>query len=179
MKKVKGIKKYAKQLVKNIDLKDLPQAIEHLNAVAVLMDRDRNFRNLMTSPVFSGEETRKVLSFLVQKIGMPDRTAKYLGYLSESGVISALHEIVKAVTAFYLEAQKRTQAVVSAPVEVSSENRNRIISSLRQVTGKDIDVEFVIDQSLLGGLRVKVGSTMYDSSIKGQLGLLRDKLIKG
>ena len=52
-------------------------------------------------------------------------------------------------------------------------------SSLKEITGRDIDIEFVIDPALLGGVRIKVGSTMYDSSIKGQLGLLRDKLIKG
>jgi F0F1-type ATP synthase delta subunit len=53
------------------------------------------------------------------------------------------------------------------------------VKSLKQITGKEIDLEFVMDPSLLGGVRIKVGSTMYDSSIKGQLGLLRDKLIKG
>ena len=50
---------------------------------------------------------------------------------------------------------------------------------MKQITGRDVDLEFVIDPSLLGGVRIKVGSTMYDSSIKGQLGLLKDKLIKG
>jgi F0F1-type ATP synthase delta subunit len=64
-------------------------------------------------------------------------------------------------------------------VQLSKEYEAQLAGSLRQVTGRDIDLEFVIDPSLLGGVRIKVGSTMYDSSIKGQLGLLKDKLIKG
>jgi F0F1-type ATP synthase delta subunit len=44
---------------------------------------------------------------------------------------------------------------------------------------RDVDIEFVLEPSLLGGVLVKVGSTMYDSSIKGQLRLLKDELIKG
>jgi F0F1-type ATP synthase delta subunit len=42
-----------------------------------------------------------------------------------------------------------------------------------------VELQYEIDPELIGGVRVKVGSTMYDLSIKGQLGLLRDKLIKG
>jgi F0F1-type ATP synthase delta subunit len=44
---------------------------------------------------------------------------------------------------------------------------------------RDVDIEYVMDPSLLGGILVKVGSTMYDTSIKSQLRLLRDDLIKG
>ena len=44
---------------------------------------------------------------------------------------------------------------------------------------REVDIEYVMDPSLLGGILVKVGSTMYDSSVKGQLRLLKDELIKG
>jgi F0F1-type ATP synthase delta subunit len=50
---------------------------------------------------------------------------------------------------------------------------------LKKLIDRDVDLETVLDPSLLGGVLVKVGSTMYDSSIKGQLRLLKDELIKG
>lgn len=179
MKTVKGVKKYAKQFLKATDLDQVPQAIEQLSAIAGLMEKDRSFKNLLVSPVFSDKERRDALTFIANKIGMSLDVTKYLIYLSSEMVMGALEEIVKSITALYLEMKKTARAVVTSPVPVSKEYEAEIVKSLKQITGKDIDLEFVMDPSLLGGVRIKVGSTMYDSSIKGQLGLLRDKLIKG
>jgi F0F1-type ATP synthase delta subunit len=64
-------------------------------------------------------------------------------------------------------------------VPFSGDFENQLKQSLKQVTGRDIDMEFILDPALLGGVRIRIGSTMYDSSIKGQLRLLRDKFIEG
>lgn len=179
MKKVKGVKKYAKQFLGTVDLSGVPQAIEQLGAVAGLMDRERNFRNIMVSPIFSGAETGKVIDYLSRQLKMSDKTAKFLRYLAESGALHAMTEIVDAITTLYLEMKKRAKVVVASPVKISKSYEEKLISSLKQITGRDVDLEFLIDPSLLGGVRLQVGSTMYDGSIRGQLGLLKDKLIKG
>ncbi|MGD0283648.1 MAG: ATP synthase F1 subunit delta [Dissulfurispiraceae bacterium] len=105
--------------------------------------------------------------------------SKYLKYLVEAGAIGALSEIIEAIQARYLEMKKRSKAVVTTSVQVGKDYAAQLSESLKLVTGGDIDLEFVLDPSLLGGVTIKVGSTLYDSSIKGQLGLLKDKLIKG
>ncbi len=63
--------------------------------------------------------------------------------------------------------------------EVGKNYEERLKASLKKMIEKDVDIEYVLDPSLLGGVLVKVGSTMYDSSVKGQLRLLKDELIKG
>ncbi len=65
------------------------------------------------------------------------------------------------------------------PIEISRDRENTLKASLKKMTDRDVDMEYVIDPSLLGGILVKIGSTMYDTSIKGQLRLLKDELIKG
>ena len=179
MKKVKGVKKYAKQYLSTVDLGEIPQGIEQLNAVAVLMAKDKNFRNLIVSPIFTDTESKQVITHISQTLKMPEKTTKYLQYLSETKAIGTLPEIIESITALYLEMKKRARAIVTSPVQVSKEDAVKLSASLKQITGREVDLEFVIDPSLLGGVRIKVGSTMYDSSIKGQLGLLKDKLIKG
>ena len=179
MKKVKGVKKYAKQYLSTVDLGEIPQGIEQLNAVAVLMAKDKNFRNLIVSPIFTDTESKQVITHISQTLKMPEKTTKYLQYLSETKAIGTLPEIIDSITAQYLEMKKRAKAVVTSPVQVSKDDAAKLAGSLKQITGREVDLEFVIDPSLLGGVRIKVGSTMYDSSIKGQLGLLKDKLIKG
>lgn len=179
MKKVKGVKKYAKQYLSTVDLGEIPQGIEQLNAVATLMAKDKNFRNLIVSPIFTDTESRQVITHISQTLKMADKTTKYLQYLSSTKAIGTLPEILASITAQYLEMKKRARAVVTSPVQVSKDDAAKLAGSLKQITGREVDLEFVIDPSLLGGVRIKVGSTMYDSSIKGQLGLLKDKLIKG
>ena len=66
-----------------------------------------------------------------------------------------------------------------SPIEISRERESGLKASLKKMTDRDVDVEYVIDPFLLGGILVKVGSTMYDTSIRGQLRLLKDELIKG
>ena len=65
------------------------------------------------------------------------------------------------------------------PIEIKKEQEESLKSSLKKQMDRDVDIEYVIDPSLLGGILVKVGSTMYDTSIRSQLRLLRDELIKG
>jgi ATP synthase F1 delta subunit len=179
LKRVKGVKKYAKQFLKAVDLGEVPQALAQYTAVASLMDKDRGFKNLMMSPMFSLEERNKVITFVADKVKMSSEALKFLKYLSDMMIIGALQEIIKAIITLYLEMKKRVKAVVTAPAAISKAYEEQLIASLKQITGRDVDLESAVDPSLLGGVRIQVGSTMYDSSIKGQLGLLRDKLIKG
>ncbi|MEW5746153.1 MAG: ATP synthase F1 subunit delta [Nitrospirota bacterium] len=179
MKKVKGVKKYARQFLSTVDLSEVPQGIEQLQAIAGLMEKDKRFRNLLVSPLFSEDESRQVIAYLSRKLTMSEKTGRYLQYLLRINALGALPEILNAIVAQYLEMKKRSRAVVTSPVPLSREYETQLAGSLKKVTGRDIDLEFVVDPALLGGVRIKVGSTMYDSSIKGQLGLLKDKLIKG
>ncbi len=179
MKKVKGIKRFAKQLLSKIDIADVPVALRQLEVVASLMDKDKGIRNMLISPVFSAEEVDKVLTILGQKLQMSDKVTGYLRYIKGVGAIVALSEIIKAANALYLELKNRMKAVVMSPVELTSDKKRQLEETLKRVTGKDTEVEYLMDASLIGGIRIKLGSMMYDSSIQGQLWLLKDKLIKG
>lgn len=177
MKRIKGVKKYAKQFLSTIDLNEAPRAIEQLSAISDLMEKNKGFRNLLVSPAFSVEEIHNIIDYLARRLNMTDKTAKYFRYLSEIKVMAALPEIVKALIEAYLEAKNKAKAVVISAIKTDKEYEEKLRDALKNITGKDIEVEFLVDPSLLGGVRIKVGSTMYDSSIKGQLELLKERLI--
>jgi len=179
LRKVKGIKRLARQLLSKVDIDEVPIAIRQLEVVASLMDKDRGIRNMLVSPLLTVEEVDKVLTVLGQKLKMSDKVTAYLRYIKNIGAIVALSEIIRAANALYLEIKNRMRAVVLSPVELSSDKKRQLEETLKRVTGKDTEVEYLIDTSLIGGIRVKLGSMMYDSSIQGQLWLLKDKLIKG
>ncbi|HMK59517.1 MAG TPA: ATP synthase F1 subunit delta [Dissulfurispiraceae bacterium] len=179
MKKVTGVKKYAKKFLSNVEMAEIPQAIEQMEAIAGLMEKDKSFRTFLVSPLFAGDEKQKALAFISDKIKISEKVGKFLAYISEEKVMGGLPEIVEVIKALYLEMKKRARAIVTSPVSFSSDFEAQLKQSLKQVTGRDIDMEFILDPALLGGVRIRIGSTMYDSSIKGQLRLLRDKFIEG
>jgi ATP synthase F1 delta subunit len=94
-------------------------------------------------------------------------------------LIINLPEIVKLATSLYLERKKRARAVVMTPAKIGKAQEDKLLASLKKLTDRDLDIEYVMDPSLLGGIQVKVGSMIYDTSIKSQLRLLKNELIKG
>jgi ATP synthase F1 delta subunit len=179
VKPEKEAKKYAKTLMSIVGVEDAPKALAELAVIDSLMAKSREFRSLLVSPGFSQAEKEAGLKQVTAKLGISEKMIKFVSHLTGVGVVAALSEIIKKATAIYLEKKKRARAVVMTPVEVSREYEARLKASLKKLIDRDVDLEYVMDSTLLGGVLVKVGSTMYDSSIKGQLRLLKDELIKG
>ncbi len=179
MKPAKQVKKYAKTLIGIVGLDETPKALSELSALEDLMSKSNEFRNFLVSPGFSKSERQTVLMQVSSKIGLSEKMTKFVVYMADTKVIIVLPEVIKAANALYLEKKKRAKAVVMTPVAVGRELEERLKASLKKLIDRDVDLEYVMDPSLLGGILVKVGSTMYDSSVKGQLRLLKDELIKG
>lgn len=179
MKPVKQAKKYAKTLISVVGIDEMPKALAELGMVADLMQKSREFNSLLVNPGFTDAERQKAFQQVAAKAGLSEMVVKFIMHLTGLKVIAALPDVIKIAAALYLEKKKRAKAVVMTPVEVSKNYEERLKASLKKLIKRDVDIEYVLDPSLLGGVLVKVGSTMYDSSVKGQLRLLKDELIKG
>jgi F-type H+-transporting ATPase subunit delta len=179
LKKVKGASKYAKALLRNVGMDKAAQAIAELSSVSDLMVKSKEFGNLLVNPRFTTEERDGVIKALAGRLNLSDSTVRFILYLAEIGVISGIAEILRIATDLYLERQRKVKAIVTSPIEISKDREAVLKASLKKMTDRDVDLEYMIDPSLLGGILVRIGSTMYDSSIRGQLRLLKDELIKG
>lgn len=179
MKPVKEAKKYAKIFINIVGIEEAPAALTELALIERLMLKSAEFRSLLVNPGFSSADRENALKKIAERLKLSGKTMKFIIHLTEIRVIIAISQIIKIATAIYLEKKKRARATVLTPLEMSKSHEDKLKASLKKLTERDVDIEFVIDPSLLGGVLVKVGSTMYDSSIKGQLRLLKDELIKG
>jgi len=178
LKQIRQAKRYANALLRNVGIENAPQAITEINAVSNLMVISKEFKSLLINPQFTSEERGKVIKQIAGRIKLSENTVKFIIYLSEVRVILFLPEIIRIATNPYNEKKRKAKAVVMTPIEISKDYDNMLRSSLKKVTDRDVDIEYVMDPSLLGGILIKIGSTMYDTSIKGQLRLLKDELIK-
>ncbi len=179
MKQLKGANRYAKALLRKVGIENAPQAIAEINSINNLMVKSKEFKSLLVNPQFTSDERAKVIKLFSEKLKISGNTMQYILNLSESGLIIALPDIIRIATNLYLEKKKRAKAIVMTPIEIKKDSENTLKASLKKLTDRDVDVEYVMDTSLLGGILIKIGSTMYDTSIKGQLRLLKDELIKG
>jgi ATP synthase F1 delta subunit len=179
LKSLKDAKKYAKAFIDTVTIEKAPQALAEVNAVNNLMIESREFKSLLVSPQFTLEERENFIKQIATKIKLSDTMLKFIIHLSELGLILYLSDIIRIATSLYLEKKKRAKALVLTSIEISKDYENRLLSSLKKLTERDVDIEYVLDPTLLGGIQIKVGSTVYDTSIKGQLRLLKNELIKG
>lgn len=171
-------KRYAIVLLRNVGIEKAPQAIAEANVINDLMAKSKEFKNLLINPQFTSEEREKVIKQIADRLKLSENTIKLITHLSELRVILSLPDVIRIATYLYLEKKQKAKAIVMTPIEVSKDYENTLKSSLKKVTDRDVDIEYVMDPSLLGGILIKIGSTMYDTSIKGQLRLLKNELIK-
>jgi F-type H+-transporting ATPase subunit delta len=179
LKRQQAVKQYAKMFFNTVELEKMPTALDELVAVNGLMEKSPEFKGLLGNPLFTAQDREKAMKYVSGAMGVSEATMKFILYLAEKMVISQLAQLIQIITALYLEKKKRAKATVLLPVATDRKYDDILKPSLKRLTGRDVDLEYIVDPSLIGGVVIKVGSTLYDSSLRGQLRLLKDDLIKG
>lgn len=179
MKKNKNSKKYAKMFLNAVGMEGAQKALEELALVNALMEQSAEFSALLRNPMFSKADRTSAVAAVGQSIGLSSNTVKFLGFLCDKRAAWAMGDVLEKAVAIYSEKMARTKATVITPVEIGTEYEGRLKESLKKITQKEVDLEYAVDPSLLGGMLIKVGSMMFDGSIRGQLRLLKEELIKG
>lgn len=172
-------KKLARMFLNHVGPEKAFSALKELSVVRALVNKDRDFKGFIIGPQFSPLEKKTVLDTLNGKVNFSDGTKKFLDYLIENDSMGLIDEIQDAAVHLYMERTKRAKAVVRAAVEPGEKEIQRLKNALNRITEREVEIEFVQDPSVLGGVLVKVGSTMFDGSLRGQLRLLKEELIKG
>jgi len=179
VKRNKHSKRFARMFLNAVGMEKAPGALRELATLNALMEKSPEFRGFLVGPMFSMDEKRKALEEVSRALGISSDTVKFVNYLAKAGAAAAIGEVADKAAALYSDMKKLAKATVITPVPISTEYEGRLKESLRKLIDREVDIEYVTDPSLLGGMLVSVGSTMYDGSIKGQLRLLKDELIKG
>ena len=179
MKRNKHSKRFARMFLNAVGMDKAPDALRELATLNALMEKSPEFRGFLVGPMFSMDEKRKAIEEVSRVLGLSSDTVKFVNYLADAGAAGAIGEIADKAVALYSDMKKLAKATVITPVPISNEYEERLKESLKKLVDRDIEIQYETDSSLLGGMLIKVGSTMYDGSIKGQLRLLKDELIKG
>lgn len=149
--------------------KALDQVATDLRSVQAMLDDSADLRRFVFSPVLSRDDQRKGLAALAEKAGLSPLTLNFLGLVSANRRLFALPAMIAAYLARLAAARGEVTAEVVSATSLSDSQASALAAALKQVVGKDVDVRAKVDPSILGGLIVKIGSRMVDSSVRTKL----------
>jgi F-type H+-transporting ATPase subunit delta len=149
------------------------QVEQDLVKFQVLLDQSEDLRHLVTSPVFSADAQGKAISAIAQKAGIGGLTANFLKVLASNRRLFAVSGMVKAYRAIAARTRGEISAEVSSAQPLTDAQLQALKDQLKGTVGKDVTITAKVDPNLLGGLVVKVGSKMIDSSLRTKLDSLK------
>ena len=135
-----------------------------------------DLRNALESPALNAEVKRKVIAEVAGKMGLDVAVRNFIYLVVDHRRTEILPEIEQAFLAELNERLGIVDAEVTSAHELNDDEKRQLSSVLEQRTGKKVEARFEIDGALLGGAVVRLGSTIYDGSVRDQLKRLREQL---
>jgi F-type H+-transporting ATPase subunit delta len=149
---------------------------EELNAWAQMLADNSALLEVFRNPTIPYEQKRNVLNTLIARTRVRPTTANFLQVLLQNHRLSELQEINQK---FALQLDERS-GVVSAQVTtarvVPEATKETLREQLGTLTGKKVRLQFAVDEELIGGIVTRIGSTVYDGSVRTQLQQIKQKM---
>jgi F-type H+-transporting ATPase subunit delta len=147
--------------------------LAELKKFDALVDESADLMRLVRSPVFTADVQSKALTAVLDNAGITGLAAQFLMVVTSNRRLFAVRDIVKAYGALVARHKGEVTAYVTVAESLSDALRDEIRSTLNAVTGKDVQVDVTVDPAIIGGLVVKLGSRMVDSSLRTKLNALK------
>jgi F-type H+-transporting ATPase subunit delta len=153
--------------------KILDEVSEDLQGLGAMIRESDDMSRLIRSPVISRQDQDQAMDALMEKAGVCDLTRRFIGVVARNRRLFALPGIVAAFQGILAGQRGETTAEVVSANELTQDQLDAIGASLKKAVGGKVAIDASVDAGLLGGLIVKIGSRMVDSSLRTKLQQLR------
>jgi F-type H+-transporting ATPase subunit delta len=145
-----------------------------LDRFDAMIDGSADLSRLVRSPVFGADEQLKALSAILAKAGIKGIAANFLRVITANRRLFAVRGMIRAYRALVAKHKGEVTAEVTVAEKLSPKNLAALKDALKSVTGgKDIAMDVKVEPAIIGGLIVKVGSRMVDSSLRTKLNSIK------
>lgn len=155
------------------DEKSVDAVKADLDRFAAMLADSAELRRLVRSPVFSADVQLKALAAVLDKAGITGIAANFLKVLTTNRRLFAVDDVIRAFRALVAKFKGEATADVTVAEQLNDKNLDALKSALKTVTGKDVALNVKVDPSIIGGLVVKLGSRMIDSSLRTKLNSIK------
>ena len=144
-----------------------------LDALAAAIGSSDDLARLVRSPIFSIEAQTGALEAIAAKMKLAPTTLNFLRLVARNRRLAALPDIIAGYKTIVAERRGQVTAEVTSATELKPAQRTALEAALKDSTGKDVVVMASVDPALIGGLVVRVGSKMIDTSLRTKLSALK------
>lgn len=162
--------RYATALFELAEESGALEAVEtDLNRFNDMLNDSEDLQRLVRSPVFTAEDQMRAIAAILEKAEIGGLTGNFIKLVAKNRRLFGIKGMVKAYRALMAAHRGEMAAEVTSAEKLSDTQLDALRASLKSAIGQDVTVDTKVDASLLGGLIVKVGSRMVDSSLRTKL----------
>jgi F-type H+-transporting ATPase subunit delta len=157
-----------------LENKAVDKVKKDLERFDALVEYNADLSRLVRSPVFGADEQLRALGAILDKAGIRGMAANFLRVITTNRRLFAVRDMVRAYRALVARHKGEVTAQVTVANKLTEKNLDALKSAIKSVTGgKDIDLDVKVEPALIGGLIVKLGSRMIDSSLRTKLNAIK------
>ena len=149
---------------------------DDIAALQAAISDSEDFRALISSPVYTRDEQAGAISALAAKMGLSETMANTLSLMAQKRRLFVVPQLLATLREVIAEAKGEVTADVVSAKALTKAQSDKLAKTLKASTGKDVTLNATVDESLIGGLVVKVGSRMIDTSIRSKLNSLQNAM---
>ena len=138
-----------------------------------LVAESADLERLVRSPVFSADEQLHALSAVLDRAGIGGLAAKFLKLVTSNRRLFAVRDMVRGYRELVAVHKGEATAEVTVAEQLKDDHVAALRGALKAVSGKDVDLNITVDPAIIGGLVVKLGSRMVDSSLRTKLNSIK------
>jgi F-type H+-transporting ATPase subunit delta len=172
--------RYAHALADVVTASDSPlraeDAVAQLKAFDAVLQSSSALHNALTTPAVPVGRKRAVISRISDFLELAQITRNFLYVLVDHRRIASLTEIIHSFELAVEERMGFARAEVSSASELSADQKTELRTQLERISGKRLRARYTVDGALIGGVVARIGSTVYDGSVRGQLASLESRM---
>jgi F-type H+-transporting ATPase subunit delta len=167
--------RYARALFElALDAKSVDAVKADIEKFAAMMAESADLNRLVRSPVYGADERRRALAAVLAKAEIGGLAANFLMFVTANRRLFSIGEMIRDFRKLVARWKGEVTAEVTAAEKLSDAHLEAIKSALKSITGeKSVDLHVKIDPAIIGGLTVKLGSRMVDSSLRTKLNAIK------
>ncbi|EEX13432.1 ATP synthase F1, delta subunit [Citreicella sp. SE45] len=155
---------------------DLGNLEGNINELAAALDDSADLRDLVSSPIYPRQSMQDAIMAVSAKMGLIPALHNGLGLMAQKRRLFVLPQVIAQLREKISEAKGEVTADVTSATALSDEQTAQLAEKLKSSFGKDVKIKTTVDEGLIGGLVVKVGSKMIDTSIRSKLNSLQNAM---
>ncbi len=156
--------------------KSLKSLESDVNALDGALTESADLRSLVTSPVYSRDQVANAITAVAKKMKLSQTVTGALGLMANKRRLFTLPQVLASLRALIAAEKGEITAEVTSAKPLSTAQQADLVKTLKARVGKDINLKLAVDETLIGGLVIKVGSQMIDSSIRAKLAALKNSM---